>query len=134
MLPRQAGAIVNIGSVHGHQNGPGLAMYAAAKGGVLALTRQLAVEYAAHGVRVNCVVPGTINTPMNQCFMEPGDEATDRSPAQRWGLPHEVAQAVTWVAGDGASFVTGADIPVDGGLLAKGTWADNERPGHAGER
>ena len=69
-MPQRSGCIVNIGSVHAFQNAPGVPAYAAAKGGVVSLTRQLAVEYAPHGIRVTCVVPGTINTPMvcpNKC-------------------------------------------------------------------
>ena len=69
-VPQRSGCIVNIGSVHGFQNAPGVPAYAAAKGGIVSLTRQLAVEYAPHGIRVTCVVPGTINTPMvcpNKC-------------------------------------------------------------------
>jgi NAD(P)-dependent dehydrogenase (short-subunit alcohol dehydrogenase family) len=65
-VSQASGSIVNIGSVHGFQNAPGLPAYAAAKGGVLSLTRQLAVEYAHLSIRVNCVVPGTVNTPMNK--------------------------------------------------------------------
>ena len=95
------------------------------------MTRQLVVEYAHQSIRVNCVVPGTINTPMNTNFMEADDEATDRSPLGRWGRPEEIAEVVHFLASDQASFVTGESIAVDGGLLAKGAWADNERPGLA---
>jgi NAD(P)-dependent dehydrogenase (short-subunit alcohol dehydrogenase family) len=102
---------------------------AATKGGILALTRQLAVEYAPFGIRANVVVPGTINTPMNVNFMTADDELTDRSPMGRWGTPQEVASTVVFLASEQASFITGESVAVDGGLLAKGTWADNERPG-----
>merc|ERR1712100_706957 len=78
-LPQSRGCIINIGSVHGFQNGPGLPAYSMAKGGILAFTRQLAVEYARRGIRVNCVAPGTINTPMNLNFMRREDEETDKS-------------------------------------------------------
>ncbi len=128
-VPQRSGAIINIGSVHGFQNGPGLPAYAATKGAILAFTRQLAVEYAPLGIRANVVVPGTINTPMNLNFMEASDENTDRSPMGRWGLPSEVAEAVLFLASHKASFISGESIAADGGLLAKGTWADNERPG-----
>jgi hypothetical protein len=72
---------------------------------------------------------GTINTPMNVNFMEAKDEATSRSPIVRWGTPDEVASAVVFLSGDQASFITGQSLTVDGGLLAKGVWADNEKPG-----
>jgi NAD(P)-dependent dehydrogenase (short-subunit alcohol dehydrogenase family) len=130
-VPQRSGAIVNIGSVHGFQNGPGLPSYAATKGGILAFTRQLAVEYAPLGIRANVVVPGTINTPMNLNFMTEEDERTDRSPMGRWGMPGEVAEAVVFLASRRAGFITGESLAADGGLLAKGTWADNERPGLA---
>ena len=93
------------------------------------MTRQLAVEYAPLGIRANVVVPGTINTPMNQNFMDAADEQTDRSPMGRWGTSGEVAAVVSFLASRKAGFVTGESVAVDGGLLAKGTWADNERPG-----
>ena len=128
-VPQRSGAIINISSVHGFQNGPGLPAYAASKGGILAFTRQLAVEYASLGIRANVVVPGTINTPMNLNFMEASDEQTDRSPMGRWGLPSEVAEAVLFLASPKASFICGQSIAADGGLLAKGAWAENERPG-----
>lgn len=133
-VPQQSGAIINIGSVHGFQNGPGLPAYATTKGGILAFTRQLAVEYAPLGIRANVVVPGTINTPMNLNFMEASDEKTDRSPMGRWGMPSEVAEAVLFLASPKASFISGESLAADGGLLAKGTWADNERPGLTDDR
>ena len=104
-VPQRAGVIVNVGSVHAYQSAPGLAAYSACKGGVAALTRQLAVEYAPH-VRVNCVVPGTINTPMNRGFMEEADERSDRSPFGRWGTPDEVPQDELFLASAAASYVS----------------------------
>lgn len=68
---------------------------------------------------------------MNRNFMEPADEATDRSPTGRWGKPEEVAHAVLFLADAKSGFITGESLAVDGGLLAKGTWAENERPGLA---
>jgi NAD(P)-dependent dehydrogenase (short-subunit alcohol dehydrogenase family) len=100
---------------------------AAAKGGVLSLTRQLAVEYASGGVRVNSVSPGTINTPLVASVLKlrgtSMDEAGEIYPGGRIGEPHEVANAVLWLSSDEATFVTGQNLVVDGGLMSFGRWA-----------
>ncbi len=127
MRARGGGAIVNMSSVQGLMGFRGWPAYAAAKGAINALTRQAAVDLAPAGIRVNAVAPGTILTPMNErIFAETEDpEALKKTwneahPIGRFGYPHEVAEAVAYLAGDRASFVTGETLRVDGGLAIKG--------------
>lgn len=140
-LRRQGGGvIVNIASVQGRQSMKGVAAYAASKGGILALTRQLAMEYAADGIRVLAVNPGTIDTPMTRDELEGMDaEQVGRAwevmarthPIGRVGLPSDIASLVRFLASDEASFMTGAAIDCDGGLMAQGAWAAAEEDGAA---
>ena len=126
-LTNRGGAIVNMASVQGLASQAGIPGYAAAKGGVLSLTRQLAVEYAKSGVRVNAVSPGTINTPLVASVIEKRGsslaEAGAVYPCGRVGEPHEIAAAVLWLASDEAGFVTGQNLTVDGGIMSRGGWA-----------
>jgi NAD(P)-dependent dehydrogenase (short-subunit alcohol dehydrogenase family) len=126
MLRSGGGSIVNASSVQGHVGFAGWAGYAASKGGVDALTRQAAVEYAPKGIRINAVVPGTILTAMNEGILREVDdpEALLRAweamhPIGRIGTPEEVAAAVVFLASDESSFVTGESLRVDGGMIVK---------------
>ena len=109
----------------------GVSAYAASKGGILSLTRQLALEYAEDNIRVVAVNPGGIDTPLMDESVRSagGDEAEIRRamdeahPVGRIGRPEEIAGAVLFLAGEEASFITGESICVDGGLMAKGAWA-----------
>jgi len=117
MLPRKRGAIVNLGSVAGLRGLGGTAAYSAAKGGVIAFTKAVAEEAAPHGIRVNCVAPGWIETPMLDNLPQrwrPG--MVKHTPLGRIGRPEEVAAVALYLASDDASFVTGQVISPNGGM------------------
>ena len=115
MLRARAGRIVNISSVVGLRANPGQANYAAAKAGLIALTKTAAVEVARRGVTVNAVAPGWIDTEMTA---DVSKDLLAAVPARRAGTPEEVAACVRFLASEEASYVTGAVLTVDGGLAA----------------
>lgn len=122
MLQSGGGSIINMASILGAVGFAGSAAYSAAKHGVVGLTQTAALEYGAQGVRVNAVGPGFIHTPMIGRFED--DPATNAMlvaahPLGRLGRAEEVAELVTWLASERASFVTGGYYPVDGGYLAR---------------
>jgi len=113
------GAIVNTASIAGLIGLPTSAHYVAAKHGVVGLTKTAALEYAQDGIRVNCVNPGYIETPMTKETMEERfDEIMAKVPMRRLGIPEEIAEAVVWMCSEKASFMTGASHVVDGGYSA----------------
>jgi NAD(P)-dependent dehydrogenase (short-subunit alcohol dehydrogenase family) len=114
------GVIVNNASVSGVRNpNPGLSLYSASKAAVISLTRSAALEYAPHGIRINAVSPGRVETPMMLASGIADMSAVAAAlPAHRLGTPDEVAEAVMWLASDAASFVIGHNLCVDGGFLA----------------
>ena len=122
----RGGSIVNIGSILSFTGDGYLAAYTAMKSGVLGLTRAIAIDYAADGIRCNCVCPGDMETPMIQQYFDgtedaaaARDEMEQAYPGKRIAHPREVATAVVYLLSDDASFVNGAPILVDGGLTAK---------------
>lgn len=123
MLAAKRGSIVNITSIQGLFGFPGYPHYAASKGGIIALTRQLAREYAKDGIRVNCIAPGTVETPMNVKVLErvPNPKELRRAwermhPLGRIGQPIDVAWGALYLACDESSWVTGQCISIDGGI------------------
>ena len=113
------GAIVNTASIAGLIGLPTSAHYVAAKHGVVGLTKSAAMEYAPDGIRVNCVNPGYIKTPMTKETMEARfDEIMAKVPMHRLGSPEEIAEAVVWMCSEKASFMTGASHVIDGGYHA----------------
>lgn len=112
-------SIVNVTSVAAYTVWPEDAAYAASKAGLDMLTRTIAVEYGAHGVRANCVSPGVIDAGMTDAIAEPAERErlVELHPLARLGLAEEVAEAVVWLCSEASSFTTGSVVRVDGGFL-----------------
>jgi NAD(P)-dependent dehydrogenase (short-subunit alcohol dehydrogenase family) len=123
MLKQGGGSIVNTASVAGLVGFEGGPAYNASKHGVVGLTRTAALEYAAKNIRVNCVCPGVIRTPMVERVLDSGGISEQAfiagEPVGRMGKPEEIAQGVVWLLSDAASFVTGHPMAIDGGWVAR---------------
>jgi len=122
MRERGGGAIVNVASVAGLVGLRNRAAYCASKGAVIALTRALAVDHVGEGIRVNCVCPGTVDSPWVRRLVEDvGEDLSQleaRQPMGRLGTPEEIAESICYLASDAAAFVTGSALVIDGGLTA----------------
>jgi NAD(P)-dependent dehydrogenase (short-subunit alcohol dehydrogenase family) len=123
MLERRRGVILNIASVNGLW-AVGEAAYSAAKAGMVNLTQNMAIKYGDRGVRVNCIAPGTIRTPIWQARVDRDPAVFDKLarwyPLGRVGEAEDIANAALFLASDEAAWITGVTLPVDGGLLAGG--------------
>ena len=123
MLKGGGGAIVNTASAAGLIGIPGMSAYCASKHGVIGLTKAAALEYAKSGIRVNCVCPGAIDTPMLSRVTQTDPAVLGQliasEPIGRMGRPSEIGEAAVWLCSDHASFVTGHAMAVDGGLVAQ---------------
>ena len=135
MRKRGGGVIINTASVQGLQSQPLVPPYAASKGGILSLTRQMSLDYAKDNIRVLAVCPGSIDTPMLRAAAgvvggDPEEVVSQwgaAHPIGRVGTGQDIANAVLFLASDKASFMTGENVNVDGGYMALGAWATAAR-------
>jgi NAD(P)-dependent dehydrogenase (short-subunit alcohol dehydrogenase family) len=121
MLPKGSGSIVNVSSAYGSVGAPGASVYVASKHAVEGMTKSAALEVAGTGVRVNVVAPGTTDTGMLTRFTSTDENKAalvSTVPVKRLAKPEEIAHVIVFVASPNASYMTGASIPVDGGMLA----------------
>ena len=120
LVRRPGGVIVTTGSIDGLFGAPENAAYAATKGGIIAMSRAAALDYAKAGIRLNCVCPGWIDTPMNDLYFkgkpEEKDKAARMHPVGRLGTPEDIANAALFLATEEASFMLGLSLIVDGGM------------------
>jgi len=126
MVRTGGGSIINMASILGFVGDPDLAAYCAAKGGVMNLTRVAALTYGPQGIRVNCICPGDVNTPMVEDYFNKApnpeqlrQEVSSKYALRRIATPKEVAQVAVFLASDASSFITGSALVVDGGLTVK---------------
>lgn len=123
LLEQSRGAIVNVASMYASFGSGGVPAYSASKGGIVQLTKSLAVAWGAQGIRVNAISPGWIKTGMARGLWENpqlADPIIQRTPMKRWGEPEECGDAIAFLCSQAARFVTGQVLAVDGGYLASG--------------
>lgn len=126
MIEQGGGVIINMSSVMGLVADPKLAVYCATKGGILAMTRAIAIAYGRQGIRAACICPGDVDTPLNQAYFNsyPDPVAAraaieEHYPLGRIATPDEIAGVAAFLASDDATFITGTHVLVDGGILSK---------------
>ncbi len=119
---RRGGSIISVASTHGVLGFPTRSAYGISKGAIVQMTRMLAIEWAEHGIRVNAIAPGTVETPTRKAFFDanPGRRQVmiDRVPLKRFGTPEEMAGAVAYLASPQAAYITGQTLLLDGGLTS----------------
>jgi 2-deoxy-D-gluconate 3-dehydrogenase len=124
MATRRRGKIINLGSMYSYFGAGPIPSYSAAKGAIVQLTKSMAIELAPHGIQVNAIAPGWVETDMTavvrtEAFKAMNDEILQRTPAGRWGKPEEMAGTAIFLASSAADFVTGETIRVDGGYAIR---------------
>lgn len=126
MIRRRGGSIVNIASVSGIVGSKGRVAYGGTKGAVILMTKSMATDLGRHGIRVNAVAPGPVDTPMVRAIYSPADYAAynARIPLARFATPEEIAEAILFLASDRASYITGQTLAVDGGFSTAGIMPD----------
>jgi 3alpha(or 20beta)-hydroxysteroid dehydrogenase len=110
------GSIINVASIYGPVGAPGYIAYSASKGAVIAMTKVAALEHAHDRIRVNAICPGPVRSPMSE---QEGDASVDVTPLRRRAAPEEISSAVAFLASDDATYMTGAELAIDGGYLAR---------------
>jgi 3alpha(or 20beta)-hydroxysteroid dehydrogenase len=110
------GSIINVASIYGPVGAPGYIAYTASKGAVIAMTKVAALEHAHDRIRVNAIIPGPVRSPMSE---QEGDASVDVTPLRRRAEPEEISAAVVFLASDDAVYMTGAELAIDGGYLAR---------------
>jgi 3alpha(or 20beta)-hydroxysteroid dehydrogenase len=110
------GSIINVASIYGPVAAPHYISYTASKGAVIAMTKVAALEHADHGIRVNAICPGPVRSPMSE---QEGDASIDVTPLRRRAEPEEISSAVAFLASDDAIYITGTELAIDGGYLAR---------------
>jgi gluconate 5-dehydrogenase len=121
MIARKCGKIINISSVQSELGRPTIAPYTATKGAIKMLTKGMCADWARHGIQVNAIGPGYFKTPLNQALVDNPEFSSwleKRTPAGRWGMPHELIGAAIFLASDASSFVNGHILYVDGGITS----------------
>jgi NAD(P)-dependent dehydrogenase (short-subunit alcohol dehydrogenase family) len=125
LLRRPGGVIITTGSIDGLYGAPENAAYAATKGGIIAMSRAAALDYARMGIRLNCICPGWIDTPINDLYFRDKPEEKEKAarlhPVGRLGTPEDIANAAVFLATDEASFIVGLPLIVDGGMTVSST-------------
>jgi dihydroanticapsin dehydrogenase len=125
LLRRPGGVIITTGSIDGLYGAPENAAYAATKGGIIAMSRAAALDYAKAGIRLNCICPGWIDTPINDLYFrdKPGEKekAARLHPVGRLGTAEDIANAAVFLASEESSFILGAPLIVDGGMTVSST-------------
>ena len=123
MIKARYGRIINMSSVVAQMGNAGQANYAAAKAGIIGMSKSVAQEVASRGITVNCIAPGYMDTEMNTALTDPSNpryqEITDRIPAHRWGTPDDMKGTAIFLSSHASDYLNGAVIPVDGGYLVK---------------
>jgi meso-butanediol dehydrogenase/(S,S)-butanediol dehydrogenase/diacetyl reductase len=123
MLKNGKGSIINNSSIQGVNSQRNVSAYAATKGAIISLTRQLACEYGVNNIRVNTVSPGSVQTPLMAANTGNLDYVKNNTPLNRLGVPDDIAQMVLFLASNKSSWITGQNLCVDGGITIKGGWA-----------